>query len=182
MRQQNNEYGQMLVEMLIAIALLGICVLMVAPIYAQARSTQKLKVTRMNLHSISQNLFTVLTNPSDWNATATHPSNNGPGASFKCVHDGSAPCPPAETAFKVYNAKGELYIDGNAADAGFRSDVTPCVPGAVDCLYKINLSWIPICLTCTPRQIQVVGRITYFSPTQKSLQTKDALSLVLEVP
>lgn len=155
---RNKEAGVSLIEVLIAIAVLGVIVLGSADFFVNMTREQKRLAALFQLQQIQKNLSTLVSSDSAWREIVNR------NASLACLRDGaSTPCQTGKAeSIALFTAGGAALFD--PAAQGFGLDGEVCDLSLSSCKIQMDLAVELVCpgepatATCgAPDQIIVRG-------------------------
>lgn len=164
-RLKLRQNGFTLMEVLIAVALIGITVGVSTNIIYNMTAAQRRNRLLVTLTTLKENLSAAMFSDTAWLKTINDSAN---AANMTCLAT-AAPCPVPPAGgynFKLLDTSGNTVYDSTTGTGGFTPDGTPCtLPASAnnDCPISYTMKWQPVCpaFPCVNPTVKLIATLNY---------------------
>jgi len=159
----------MLVQVLIAVAVIGVSIMAILGALHHARQVQARANTMLLLGSFRQGIVTLLVDQRSWLATI----NGARNGSMACLVNGTSCDDTTPRLFALYNAANTIVFDSTDPGSGLTADGRACSTysdsGNDACPFRFELNWSPVCEppACVQPLVRVSANLKYSPGTRR---------------
>ena len=157
--------GMTLVEIMIAMGLVGVISLGIMSMMTQMNKAQLRSTAITQAQMLRQNFYEIVNNPVAWNNTVKDIINSNLAClriNADCVAEQD---PEKPRPFVLKDPSDKIFYNGLDPTSGFSVGGTPCTAFPSDgCSFHVELSWKAFCqpnIPCLGPSIEVSGKVIY---------------------
>lgn len=191
--------GFTLVEVLVSSAILATSLLALSGFNNSVLNLDRSLKTRNNILQVKSGIISTLSNQKSWLATVDasgEKTSSDPSKKINpelaCIRN-SQPCQTGDHPLTILDQNGDTFLDADNQHAGFTRDGVACnAYGNTDpsntCLYKLNVTWSPICPatgSCIRPQVSIRIQLESTDTTPGAVSTLQAqmnMQMMMLVP
>jgi len=178
MRFSAERNGFTMLEMLVAISIIGISSLAVVGVVKFVSQSSSQIVNKTTISNFKNQLQSVIDNPEAWSRTIDS-SLGANSASLQCIKSGTD-CRGFGGAVDIYSSNGSAFYMARSASAGFNTDGSICntfSQDSSDCAFRYEVQWQPACPpsgACKNPLVFVTAELKSNQQNQSFVSTIDA--------
>lgn len=178
MKRSQNSFGFTLLNFILVVALMSIISALVSSIFDAFFVQEKYATVTSKRQELYYDVMTMVSDDEAWKKTVDSLTN----VSMDCLKNpADFPTIPAAAAgvcdataggtFNLYDRNGAIIVDTLTPTAGFQTSGGTCndfsASGNNYCPLRVELTWRPLCTTCSEKQIEINALVRYV-PTPES--------------